>query len=247
MAMAALLLVAAAWSSPAVAADTDVKATDADWTEAIEAANRVALNASADPKQRAAAVIAAVRLRIARGTGEQAIKTAKAVFDNPGDRSVATAAIEAASLVVRQRRIDLGGRADLLSDWSAKAKGPASRQAAKIATQDINRARGYLAGAAARRPIPAAITPRMPSWGRPTKSGPRALAVKAVSVRTPNYLGPKPRAASPLTVKLPVAAPPPWSLPSGRQRHPSALRLSLPVYTPPPWYKTLRFTPLKPV
>ena len=219
-ALAAVLLGGAVWASLAVATGADAPATDTDWKEAIDTVSRIALDASSDPAQRSAAVLAAARMRVARGADAEALKTSRAVFDNPGDRSVATAAIAAASLAVRQRRIDLVGLDELLADW-AKTEGAASRQAASIAVQDISRSRGYLAGVSAQRPVPDAIRPTMPPWGRAQASGPGALTVKGVNVPTPPYLGPKPtRATSPLVVKLPVA-------------------------TPPAWYRSLRFAELK--
>ena len=222
----------------------DATITEADWSEAVAAVSKVATDPSFDAARRSAAILAVARMQIARGKGPEALKACWAVFDNPGDRAVATAAVQAASLVIRQQRMDLAARAKLLAEWSAKARGAASKQAASIAIQDLSRSRGYLAGVASRRPVPAAIRPAMPHWGRPGGSGPKALAVKSPVVRTPPYIGPKPRATSPLSIRLPVAAAPVWSRPGGRDRRPSALRLTPPVYIAPQWHKTLRFTKL---
>ncbi len=211
--------------------------TDQEWTRALTAVRKIALDPGQPDAHRANAVIAYAKMQLFRGQVADATKVCLEVFLNPTNPPVATAAVLAGFHVRRHTAGHLGGPAALIAEWERKATGGASRQALNTARNDLARFRAVLMTTAGRNPLPAARHPPMPPWGAPRPgAGPAALAIRRPQVTVPGYVKPrKDQGPSALTVKLPVINAPTWT---GREADgtPKPLKLTLPTYTPPAWY-----------
>jgi hypothetical protein len=247
--------------------------TPAEWQTALKAVREVAFDPAQSVQRRANAVTAYAKLRSLRGEYDDAVKTCWEALKVARTVEVAEAAGRAASLASRWRFGHVGGAAQLVDSWIAKAPGGPSRGALSKIKRDFVKIRQYVMGIAAKKMPPPPIRMALARWAMmQPKSGVAALNFRMAQVAKPPWVvvqkgrGPsalqvsvpklppspvlvrdaKTQIPRTLNLTLPVYAPPPWYVArDGRTRIPQALKLTLPVYTAPSWYKRVQFPLLK--
>jgi len=213
-------------------------ATPAEWQTALKAVREVAFDPAQSVEHRANAVMAYAKLRSLRGEYDDAVKTCWEVLKAAKTSEVAEAAGRAASLACRWRFGHVGGAAQLIDDWAAKAPAGPGRGALSKIKMDFVKMRQYVMEVAAKKMPPPPVRVALAGWAvmRP-QSGVGALNFRLAQVARPAWIVvQKDRGPSALQVSVPVLPPLPLLVRDSKSGIPQGLNLTLPVYTPPPWY-----------